>query len=107
MSVPLDELTRPERWPSTLIMALKLASPVTTVPPPTKPLSVPSLMSRAKVSLSVMAREEPAVTSATGFASVVPWYDEEEYDGLVGAYSGTSGLWLELSFSSCSLGFFP
>ena len=28
MSVPLEELTRPDRWPSTLIIALKLASPV-------------------------------------------------------------------------------
>jgi hypothetical protein len=35
---------------------LKLASPVRLVPLPTKPVSVPSLISRASDSLSVTAR---------------------------------------------------
>jgi hypothetical protein len=57
MSVPSAEETRPESPPSTRSMPLKLASPVSVVPLPTKPVSVPSLMSRASDSLSVTARE--------------------------------------------------
>src|ERR1044072_3112807 len=57
MSVPSAEETRPESPPSTRSMPLKLASPVRVVPLPTKPVSVPSLMSRASDSDSVTARE--------------------------------------------------
>src|ERR1051325_1784569 len=70
INVPLVELMRPDRWPSTRIMALKLASPVTTVPLPTKPLRLPSLISRASDSLSVIALgDDDDVYSGWGFTS--------------------------------------
>src|ERR1044072_53844 len=81
IKVPLVELTRPARGPSTRIMALKFASPVTVVPLPTKPLRLPSLISRASDALSVIALGddvEAAVYSGCGFTSGVgacAWYE--------------------------------
>jgi hypothetical protein len=45
-------------------MPLNVASPVRVVPLPTKPASVPSLMSRASDSLSLTAREVVEVLEA-------------------------------------------